>query len=155
MSARTTTLLEPVFILNPHGFQYCEMEGTSAMLIEEGLIPDGTIWPSGYSDTRWQAGQFKFWLRKRRPAGTKGPLSGVDWFRIRWELNEESDRTALAIRQKTEELADTVRRLTPEGQAESHRRARRVVAAKSDASFQQFKAAVGIPTRQGRRKVTH
>ena len=74
---------------------------------------------------------------------------------MRWELADKSARTALTIRQKAEELADTVRRLTPAGEAENHRRACRVVAAQTDAAFQQFKAALGIPQRQRRRKTTH
>lgn len=155
MIARALTSQEPVFILNPNGFDFCEMEGTRAMLIEEGLIPDGTVWPSGYGDIYWKVGQFKYWLRRRRPAGTKGPINNVDWFRVRWELADQSARTALTIRHKAEELADTVRRLTPAGQAENTRRACRVVAAQSDAAFLKFKAAVGIPTRQGRRKAAH
>lgn len=155
MMSHETSCQEPSFILNPSGLDLCIMEGSRAMLEAEGLIPEGTNWPDGRGDVFWHAGPFRFWLRRRRPVGVKGPIKNVDWWRLRWMLADEADSSALIIRRKAKELADTARSLSAVGQAERLLRANRIVAAKRDASFQQFKVALGIPSSQRRRKAMH
>ena len=78
-----------IVILNPYNLDFSELLGTRAMLEAERIIPKGTDWPQGYDDLRWQAGQFDYWLRRRRPPGAKGPRKqfiDCDWFCLRWEL---------------------------------------------------------------------
>jgi len=68
-----TTPTELVVCLNPYNLDYCEYFGTRAMLEAEGILPENINWPEGFDGNRWDDGRFKYWLRRVRPEGIKGP----------------------------------------------------------------------------------
>lgn len=125
---------------------FAEFHGSRAMLEAEGIIPKCTDWPQGYNDLHWQAGEFDYWLRRRRPPGAKGQrrdFAAVDWFFLRWELTHQPSWAQREIDRKTQELKDTIYRRSPQGEAEWSAHWNRYQEATKDAAFQAFKA--GIP----------
>lgn len=133
-----------------------EYHGTRAQLEEEGVIPKGTEWPSGYDDCRWQSGKFDFRLRRERPPGAKGPrrdFADVDLFSLRWELTNPPSHAQRQIALKTQELKDTIYRCSPKGKAEWSAQWDRHWETTKDAAFQAFKASIPglIPHKRGRK----
>ena len=134
-----------IVIIKPMDLDFAEFIGTRAMLEAEGLIPKGTAWPQGYADLRWQAGRFKFWLNRQRPAGAKGLRSAfvdVDWFCLRQELAHGPSHAEREITQATKELEDVIYRRSARGQAEWSARWNRYFETRQDAAFQAFKATI-------------
>lgn len=164
LSSSETGTLAPtddlVVILNPHNRDLAEFLGSRALLEAEGLIPEGTDWPQAYRDLSWQAGDFKYWLRRERPDGAKGPrraFADVDWFSLRRAplYGPSYDEREIAI--KAKELNDMVYRLSARGKAERSAQFNRYWATMKDAAFQAFKATIpGLtPRKRGRsRKVS-
>lgn len=93
--------------------------GTAAQFIAEGLIPDGFQWPHRASRTSFEMGKFTHWMGRCRPDGIKGPMAvwveGDYWF-LQRSLTADEGRgwQAALLYEKTMELADLVRRNTPE-----------------------------------------
>ena len=134
---------------------YSKYYGTRVQLEEEGVIPKGTEWPSGYDDCRWQSGKFNFRLRRERPPGAKGPrrhFAAVDWFSVKWEPTNPSSYAQREIALKTQELKDALYRRTPKGEAEWSALCDRYCETTKDAAFQAFKATIPglVPPRRGR-----
>ena len=130
-----------------------EYQGTRATLEAEGIIPAGTDWPEGYNDLYWQDSKFRYWLRRERPEGHKGPrreFLSVDWWMFRCDPLEAESIGARTIKRKAKELADIIYRASAKGQAESNAHWRRYFNARDDKPFEAFKAACGIV--KGRRE---
>lgn len=136
-------------------FGFVEYIGTRRQLEAEGFIPDGTKWPDGYTDIRWEFGQFEFWMRRARPEGAKGPRRAffdVDNWYVRVDPKNKS-YSDIAIRNKTRELARLLHYNSPQGIAESNRQWELIEAATNDERFQRFKTLLpGLiePPRQRR-----
>lgn len=147
-SSETGTSTPPddlIVILNPHNLDFAEFIGSRASLEAEGLIPPGTDWPQAYADLRWQAGDFKYWLRRERPAGAKGPrraFADVDWFSLRQELVHGPTFEQRAIDSKVQEIRDMVYRFSDQGRAEFGAQWNRYWESTKDAAFQTFKATI-------------
>ena len=140
-----TTPTELVVCLNPYNLDYCEYFGTRAMLEAEGILPENINWPEGFDGNRWDDGRFKYWLRRVRPEGIKGPKKaflGVDWWMLRWELLNGLSFAERALAQKRKELEDMLHRQSPAVMLESCAAEKRYWAARKDDKFQAFKALV-------------
>ncbi len=135
---------EPVFCLSPYNFAYSEIYGTQSQLEAEGLIPEALQWPAGYGDLRWTSGTFRFWLRRHRPLGAKGPRNlyrDADCWCLRWELKDGAARDrGIAI--KVELLQKQIFELTPQGQRDRAGLFNAHWKATCDARFQAFKASI-------------
>lgn len=142
---------------------YCRdiswLTGTRGALESEGVIPENMQWPSGFSEHSWQAGSLKFKIRRKRPAGIKGPrrdFLNIDWWSLRIEPVTEPDRAARAIAEKAKELRDAIYFHSPKGIAERSLMFKRHWKAIMDDDFQAFKAKIpGLippprPTRQAK-----
>lgn len=145
-----------IVILNPCNLDMAEFFGTRAMLEAEGVIPNGTDWPQGCDDLRWQAGQFNYWLWRARPPGAKGPrrdFAAVDWFCLRWEPTHRTSLAEREIAKKAQELKDTIYRRSPQGEAEWYARWLRYQETAKDKAFQAFKATIPglVAPKRGRR----
>lgn len=128
-----------------------EYQGTRATLEAEGVIPVGTDWPEGFSYLRWEDGRFRYWLRRERPKGRKGPrrqFLTVDWWMFRCDPLETGSIDAHNVRRKAKELADAIHRASAKGQAEITAHYHRYFKALDDMPFQAFKAACGIVEKQ-------
>lgn len=141
----TSPILDPheLVVYVDHRLGYCEYHGPRAELEAEGLIPDGFEWPTGYSDSTWESGPFRFWLVRWRPAGAKGPrrqFLACDWWHLRWAFRDRRDLGALRIRRESQSLNQTIRFFSPEGEAERHRDWCRYATARQDELFQAFKS---------------
>lgn len=126
------------------------LEGTRAQLEAEGVIPPGTQWPEGACDHRWTAGRFRYWLRRTRPAGLKGPMrvwTSGDWWALRCSLIDGPDQEARKIIEKTRELAEELRRQSPAGRLEMRAHWNRYWKAQEDEAFQSFKDKL-VPQRK-------
>lgn len=135
--------------------------GTRAMLEAEGLIPDGTVWPNGFEGvTVWSIGELRFYLRRQRPDGAKGPRSqylNVDWWCLRWgtsalETCYFERQSAVLIRIQSNKLREAVWEATPEGRREVWERSRRLIAAWNDKNYQSFRSLIpALAVRKSRR----
>lgn len=137
-------------VCTPHS-EIAEYQGTRATLEAEGVIPAGTNWPEGFNDLRWSDGRFRYWLRRERPEGCKGPrrqFLTVDWWMFRCDPLETESVAARGIKRKAKELADAVHRASAKGQAESNAHWNRWCEARNDKPFDAFKAACGIVDRR-------
>lgn len=151
-----TTKTELVVIINPYNLGFSEFVGSRAMLEAEGVIPDGTKWPEGYDDLRWQAGKLDFWLRRQPPEGAKGPrrdFADCDWWCLRQELTNAPSQAERNIMLKAQALADEIYRQSAKGQAEWSKNWNRYWETTKDEKFQAFKALIPglIRPKRGRR----
>ncbi len=120
-----------------------EWIGTSAQLIEEGLVPKEVIWPDRDRWVGWTTATFECWLRRTRPPGMKGPKRlwlDVDWWALRCTLLADRGKGPwpAAIYQKKCELQQLIWRQSEAGQNE----ARLWHKARTDPQFQAFKHRV-------------
>ena len=145
----TTAAMAPteliVVIEDDPGFAYAEYRGTRAMLEAESVLPKDTEFPSGYENLRWVAGNYYFWLRRRRPPGAKGPrrqFIDCDWFHLRWGLKKQPPWEQRGAITRERELQVAIYRASPEGRLEEAALFKRYWASVDDAKFQAFKAAV-------------
>lgn len=157
VSASIAAPAELIVILNPYDSFFSEFVGSRAMLEAEGIIPDGTKWPEGYDDKRWQAGKFNYWLRRQRPEGAKGPrraFADCDWWCLRWELTNAPSYGQRAILLKERALKNEIYRQSPKGRDELNKLVKALGKAGEDEKFQEFKALVPglIPPKRGRRQ---
>lgn len=126
--------------------------GSAAQLIAEGLIPDGFQWPQRDRHVSFEVGPFTHWLTRCRPDGIKGPKSvwvdGDHWC-LQRSLTADAGTgwQAARIYEKKMELADIVRRNTPEWE----RLFFRALETQKDARYQAFRQQLlGEPRRRGR-----
>jgi hypothetical protein len=118
--------------------------GSRAQLEAERIIPEGTEWPVGKDSVQWQSGQFRFWLRRCRPEGMKGParlwLEGDYWL-LRIDRSGESawDRV---LRRKTRELEEVLYSRSEEGQRHFSETWKRYRATRDDRHYQAFRALI-------------
>lgn len=147
-SSETGTSTPPddlIVTLYPNNLDFAEFRGTRDSLVAEGLIPPGTDWPQAYENLRWQAGQFKYWLRRERPPGAKGPrraFASVDWFCLHQQVAHGPSDAQRAIDRKAREIMDMVRLNSDQGQAEWSAKWNRYLESTKDAAFQAFKATI-------------
>jgi hypothetical protein len=121
-----------------------EFQGTRAMLEAEGIVPANTKCPDGYADLWWQDGKYRYWMRRQRPDGAKGPRKlfiDVDWWAVRKQLIDENQVDRVLMRKKRE-LAEYLYRNSAKGRAESNKSFNSYAAACSDKKFQAFKALI-------------
>lgn len=123
---------------------WVEYRGSRAQIKAEGVIPEDTEWPSGKASVFWHSGALRFWLRRCRPEGMKGPaklwLEGDYWF-LRIERASEPfwDRE---IRRKMRELKQAIYRRSPEGHRQFNKLWTRYEAACDDELYQAFRAKI-------------
>lgn len=128
-----------------------EYQGTRATLETEGFIPAGTDWPEGFNDLHWDDGKFRYWLRRKRPEGQKGPrrqLINVDWWMLRCDPLNAKPFEVRNVERKAKELADTIYCNSAKGKAEWRRQWNLYFESKKDKAFQSFKAACSIVERK-------
>ena len=143
-----------VLIRHDHGCW--EYLGTRAQLEAEGVIPAGTKWPEGAQSLRWDAGRFRFWLRRTRPEGLKGPMrlwTSGDWWFLRCDLIGGPGYLQLRIMDKKRELAAEIYRLSPAWEREWSASYKRFKAANNDDAYRSFRALIPAlnPPRRGRK----
>lgn len=138
--------------------QWAQFEGTAAQLQAEGLIPDGLKWPRANSDEYWEANGFKYWLRRTRPEGHKGPPSSWwvldNWFiRVTVVGRDYAWGRWQQLQRRAEQVRADYRRYTDEGAREWNEGWERRNRAANDEAFQAFKARVPglIPPKRGRK----
>ena len=150
-AASTTTPERELKIhIYKRSFGFWEYEGTRAQLEAEGVIPPGTQWPQGKQPLFWNHGGLRYWLRRTRPEGVKGPMSvwtSGDWWFLRCDTPHDINCADWRIKQKARELAQEIHAQTPAGRREWNERFSRYWAAHSDAAFQAFKATL-LPQRK-------
>lgn len=139
-------LSNEIIVCTPYS-DIAEYQGTRAALEAEGVIPAGTDWPEGFNDRHWEDSKFRYWLRRKRPEGTKGPrkqFMTVDWWMFRCDPLTVEPIEARNIKHKAKELADTIHRASAKGQAEWHAQWNRYWTAQKDKPFQAFKTSLGL-----------
>ena len=137
-------------IIRPYNLDFWEFEGTRAQLEAEGVIPTDVVWPEGDQLYRWESGRSKFWLRRTRPDGIKGPKkvwTSGDWWCVRCDYDYALNGAARAVLQKERELAAVLHRHSPSGQREWEMAWNRYWRAHEDKAFQAFKA-IFVPQRK-------
>ncbi|MFM0020886.1 hypothetical protein [Paraburkholderia azotifigens] len=135
-------------------YDWAEYIGSRAQLEAEGIIPKGTEWPTGKRTVQWASGPLRFWLRRRRPDGMKGPaklwLEGDHWF-LRIDRANVSGWDGV-IRRKTRELKEVLYRNSNEGQRHFTEIWTRYEAACDDKRYQTFRALIPALSDSDRRR---
>lgn len=134
---------KPELVIDIYPRGYDSWTGTSAQLIDEGLVPEGFKWPVGRGSRYWEAGGLDFWLRRCRPEGHKGPMSSwleIDYWYLRRTLTSQGKDgfAAARLHEKRLALAEELWRNTP---AYREQWSRYWVAYKDEA-FQRLKALI-------------
>ncbi len=121
--------------------------GTAAQLVAEGLIPQEFSWPKATVCRYWEAGGFKFELRRTRPEGHKGPMRSWleldNWSvevrvigrNVHWQTRRRLERQSAALKAE-------YWRQTAEGAREWNAAWNRYWQTKTDERFQAFKALI-------------
>lgn len=127
-------------------------EGTAAQLQVEGFIPADLEWPRGRIDRHWCANGFRYWLRRARPAGHKGPsrswIEGDNWrLTVQPEGNAIARVQALRLKALSDQLAQEIHCQSLEGQLERREQWDRICRANEDKVFQAFKSTF-LPERK-------
>lgn len=136
--------------IRPYKLDFWEYEGTRAQLEAEGVIPPGTEWPELAQDQRWEAGRFRYWLRRCRPDGMKGPMklwTSGDWWCLRCDLLNGPDHATRSILEKKAELVAELYRHSAAGQREWNAQWNLYWKAREDKAFQAFKS-IFMPERK-------
>lgn len=131
---------ELTILIRPHDSAHCEYIGTRMQIEAEGVIPEGIKWPDGFINNFWQANGFRYWLRRQRPEGVKGPRRNF-LFCDNWCLcisKEEPPGYSEAIARKEKELQTLRKHQTQEWITVSNEQFRRCCAARTDEKFQEF-----------------
>lgn len=134
----------------PSDLGFWEYRGARAQLRAEGIIPDGIVWPEGDRIVEWRCAGVRYWLRRVRPDGLKGPKKmwvNGDWWMLRGDRMSFEHDDERRIRLKARALADEIHRQSPAGRAQWASLWSRYGAAQRDRDFQRFKAAV-LPARE-------
>jgi len=132
--------------------------GSRQQLEDEGLIPDGFLWPAGTARATWTAGGMEYELRRVKQPGCKGPMriwAAGDFWRVevmapgRNFITVQSKR----LRRMEEDLARERQRLSAAGQLDWTRQLKLAVNAASDDKFQHFKSLIpGLAAQKPGRK---
>jgi hypothetical protein len=137
---------------------FVHYEGTATQLADEGLIPQGLVWPPGAADKRWQANGYSYWLQRSRPKGHKGPkrswLELDNWvFRVYYTAHDEEWHAQRALQRQTEDLLAAVHRRTREGQLKFHAALALYSSAVSDPAYRLFRQCIPalVQVRRGRK----
>lgn len=125
--------------------------GTAEQLVAEGLIPDGFKWPNKARRAAFEMGEFTHFLGRCRPDGIKGPMSiwteGDYWCLQRSLIADEGKGgQAAQLYEKSMELAEIIRRNTPEWMREFNR----AWEARKDAKYQAFRQQLLGEPKRGR-----
>lgn len=125
--------------------------GTAAQLMAEGLIPGGFKWPHKASRMSFEMGAYTHYLRRSRPDGIKGHVTGLSdcdhWCLQRSPTAELGHSWHQAqLYEKTLELAELLRRDTPEWQRTFHR----AYETRKDAKYQAFRLQLLGEPKRGR-----
>jgi hypothetical protein len=141
----------------PLGLDFWEFLGARAQLEAEAVIPADVEWPQGAGSTYWQSGKFKYWLRRVRPSGLKGPMklwANGDWWCLRCDFDDGLDHASRSIRRKERELARELYRHSAKGRREMGVMWSCYHKAQADMAFQEFKAKIpGLMSSRKRRNV--
>lgn len=138
----------------PDGHPFVEYRGTRALLEAEGIVPQVIEWPEWRDEEHWTAGGQRFYLKRERPPGFKGPervALGHDWWKVRIYSPGPGDYLTCDIRAQRRKLAKLEFRNSPEGLAQSSRIVAGVLRAGRDDAFQQFLSALLPAARNGRK----
>lgn len=122
-----------------------EYQGTRTALEGEGIIPVGTKWPEGFDELHWTDDKCRYWIRRKRPDGIKGPRKqflDLDWWMLRCDPLNAKHICDLNVEIKAKELADMVYRQSAKGQAEWYKQWHRYCEAQNDDKFQAFKELI-------------
>lgn len=125
--------------------QFC---GPRAALEAEGLIKPGFNWPSGYTPMFWEDARYKYFLRRQRPPGAKGPMrlfAAADWWLLECTPRRGGTVQERTIRRMRKELADYIHRNSAAGMKAFDAQFARYWAARKDEAFQAFKARLQDP----------
>lgn len=134
--------------------QLLEYQGTRKALESEGHIPAETVWPDGFESLHWEKGAYKFWLRRERPQGVKGPRRSfleVDWWTLRIDPVNSRPWQQFVIERKAKELREAIYRASAEGLAKSSASFERYCKAGRDTAFKSFMAR--IPGIDGKKRL--
>ena len=143
-AARGLDIANELIVFMPFD-QLLEYQGTRGALEAEGIIPSETIWPDEFGELNWEAGAYKFWLRRERPTGVKGPRRSfleVDWWMLRISPVKSKTQGQIAVERKTKELREAIYRASAEGWAESSAKFERYCKANRDTAFKSFMARI-------------
>jgi hypothetical protein len=145
----------------PSPLNFWEYEGSRAQLEGEGVIPVDIQWPEGTQSCEWESGRFRYWLRRTRPDGVKGPMkvwTSGDYWSLRCYLIGGPDVNASRILELRRALAEELYRQSPAGRAEWNAQWKRYCEAGRDEAFQAFKSTLlperKKPGRKARGRVT-
>lgn len=157
--ANTTSTAQAIFlgeltIKLDSKWSTAEYIGTRTQLEAEGVIPPQTKWPDGFNSVFWTVAGVRFWLRRERPEGARGPRKAFldcDNWCLRMDP-ENIDCANQAIKLKAKELAELTYRQSAKGRAEWDRSWKLFWKAQEDDKFQAFKNLLGLnpPPRRGR-----
>lgn len=147
---------EMLVVIRPYKLGFWQFEGTRAQIESEGAIPAETEWPEGTQWKRWEAGRFRWHLRRIRPDGLKGPKrlwTSGDWWSLRCELLNGPDTMTLRILDMRRELADELYWQSAAGRLRRAVNWRRYWTACEDEAFQAFKAKIPglVPPKRSRK----
>lgn len=144
-----------IIVCTPYS-DIAEYQGTRAALEAEGVIPAGTKWPEGFNTRSWNDDKFSYWLHRERPKGVNGPRKqflDIDWWMFRCDPLNVKSVNARIVECKAKELADTIYRCSPQGEAAWFAQWDRYQQSTKDVAFQAFKALIPglIQPKRGRR----
>lgn len=148
-----------IIVCTPYS-DIAEYQGTRAALEAEGVIPACIKWPEGFNTRRWNDDKFSYWLHRERPKGVNGPRKqflDIDWWMFRCDPLNVKSVNARIVECKAKELADTIYRCSPQGEAAWFAQWDRYQQSTKDVAFQAFKALIpGLiqPKRRHRTKGT-
>ena len=136
----TPELIESDLLVSIHPRAWAQWEGSSALLMSEGLIPTTFEWPHGRQWKTSDADGWHYWVQRCRPPGLKGPMSlwvHGDWWQVRRSRTADHGTgfAAASIYEKRRELEREVWRQSYEG----GRMFNRYWKAHEDQRFQAFK----------------
>lgn len=144
-----------IIVCTPYS-NIAEYQGTRAALEAEGVIPADIEWPEGFKDLHWNDDQFRYWLCRKRPNSIKGPRQqflDIDWWMFRRDPLNAKPIGVRIVEEKAKELADTIYRCSPQGEAAWFAQWDRYQQSTKDVAFQAFKALIPglIQPKRGRR----
>ncbi|CAE6835357.1 hypothetical protein [Paraburkholderia domus] len=127
--------------------------GSRAQLEDEGIVPEGTEWPSGRESLRWYVGELEFWLRRCRPRDMKGPaklwMEGDFWFLHISRFGEGC--TDWDVRRHQRALKEAIYWASEQGRHHAMDTIERSIEADADQDFQAFMAKLSTLTPPERR----